>query len=348
MRAIGVMAAVLLACCGGRHGGRDAGDEIPDVGGEELVEDVTPETTGDPDLDGGEVLDAGGDPGEDAGDAEPDAWEYERGSLGSCLLDPSCERVGITSHMGAWTATVPGNSMAAYRRAYDLGADAIEADVRVSRDGVPFMIHDDEITMYQSVMCAGRVISESDAADIDGCLLVPSLTETIPSFDEFVTWARGKILIHLDIKQSEHIEVMVEQITAYGAQDFVFIAASVGEATTVVPGVASADRVYFLLRVGSVADVDEALGSLRAPNFFMLEGDRSWDDPPVSEIEMLAQIARVHADGLRIMASSDIYSATVADHQHLFDMGFDYVLSYNTANGVEAARSENVSRGYPP
>jgi len=30
------------------------------------------------------------------------------------------------------------------------------------------------------------------------------------------------------------------------------------------------------------------------------------------------------------------------------DMGFDMVLSYGTANGVEAARIENVSRGYPP
>ena len=55
-----------------------------------------------------------------------------------------------------------------------------------------------------------------------------------------------------------------------------------------------------------------------------------------------------HAAGLRIMASSDQYAATVADHQHLFDMGFDMVLSYNCENGVTAARAENAARGLPP
>jgi hypothetical protein len=102
------------------------------------------------------------------------------------------------------------------------------------------------------------------------------------------------------------------------------------------------------LRVGSVLEVDLALADLRRPNIFLLEGDRSWPDTGVDETAMLDQIARVHAAGLRIMASSDLYAATVADHQHLFDMGFDMVLSYNCENGVTAARAENAARGLPP
>lgn len=281
--------------------------------------------------------------------AEEEApWEYVRGSLASCLLDPGCRRVGIESHMGAWTAAIPGNSMAAYRRAWELGADAIEADIRVSRDGVPFMIHDDAITLYESILCAGKVISESDASEIDGCLLLPSLTETIPSFDEFVTWARGRILIHLDVKETDDVQTMVEQIVAYGAEDFVFIAISQGEAAVLLPTIPDADRVYFVMRVGSVADVDAALTTLRSPNIFMFEGDRTWDTPPVDETQMRVQVARVHDAALRIMASSDQYAATIDNHLQLFDMGFDYVLSYNTENGVEAARQVNIARGYPP
>ena len=284
----------------------------------------------------------------DMAEEEDAPLEYVRGSLASCLLNPDCNRVGINSHMGAWTAAIPGNSMAAYIRAWEFGADAIEADMRVSADGVPFMIHNDEITLYESIMCAGKVVSESPAEEIDGCLLLPSLTETIPSFDEFVTWARGKIIIHLDIKESDHIEIMVEQILAYDAVDFVFIAVSMGEARTIVPEIADESSVYFTMRVGSVANIDEALTTLRRPNIFMLEGDRTWDSPPVDEAAMMVQVARVHDEGLRMMASSSQYLPSVAEHREIFDMGFDTILSYGCENGVEAARQENEERGYPP
>jgi glycerophosphoryl diester phosphodiesterase len=356
-------AAVCFLSCGGKTTSGDS--ELDDGGGDSTHDMIGEDETGpsedplpDPEV---EALDGEEDSPDDvvpevedldaleedlAG--EEDAWEYERGSLASCLLNPDCGRVGIASHMGAWTAAIPGNSMAAYRRAWELGADGIEADVRVSADGVPFMIHDDEITLYESVLCAGKVVSESPASEIDGCLLLPSLTETIPSFDEFVTWARGKILIHLDVKDTENIQVMVEQILAHGAEDFVFIAVSTGEARDIVPTIPNQESVYFLLRVGSVADIDAALGELSRPNIFMLEGDRSWDSPPVDEAAMTVQVARVHDAGLRIMASSDQYTATVANHLELFAMGFDFVLSYNTENGVEAARQENLARGYTP
>jgi hypothetical protein len=356
----GIIAFMVTACGGGGGGKEDDGqtEEAADVpldgdeeaAGDPAADEAVPEPVED------EASEAAADTVEDEAIEDADAAdvaeeeeappEYVRGSLASCLLDRGCGRVGVTSHMGAWTAAIPGNSMAAFRRAWELGADAIESDIRVSADGVPFMIHDDEITLYESLLCAGKVVSESTADEIDNCLLLPSLTETIPTFEEFVTWARGKILIHLDVKETDALGVMVEQIIARGAQDFVFIAISSGEALDVVPSIPGSDGVYFLLRVGSVPEVDLALGDLRRPNIFMLEGDRTWDT--VDETQMMVQVGRVHDGGLRIMASSDQYTPTIADHLHLYDMGFDYVLSYNCENGVEAAREENIARGYPP
>ncbi len=148
-------------------------------------------------------------------------------------------------------------------------------------------------------------------------------------------------MIHIDIKESAHIEVMVQQIHAYAAEDFVFIAISVNEATNLLPGIADADSVYFLLRVKSINDIDAALTTLSRPNIFMLEGERTWDNPPVDEAAMMLQVERVHQAGLRMMASSDKYLATVQNHLDIFAMGFDYILSYNCANGVEAASQVN-------
>jgi glycerophosphoryl diester phosphodiesterase len=46
----------------------------------------------------------------------------------------------VVAHRGV-TARAPGNTMAAFRAALELGADAVELDVRLSRDGVPMVHH---------------------------------------------------------------------------------------------------------------------------------------------------------------------------------------------------------------
>lgn len=47
----------------------------------------------------------------------------------------------IIGHRGA-SALAPENTLAAFSRAFDDGADGVELDVRLARDGVPVVIHD--------------------------------------------------------------------------------------------------------------------------------------------------------------------------------------------------------------
>ena len=50
----------------------------------------------------------------------------------------------IIGHRGA-SAVAPENTMAAFREAIATGSDGIEFDVRLSRDGVPVIIHDNNL-----------------------------------------------------------------------------------------------------------------------------------------------------------------------------------------------------------
>lgn len=50
----------------------------------------------------------------------------------------------IIGHRGA-SAKAPENTIAAFRMAVDAGADGIEFDVRLTRDGVPVVIHDSNL-----------------------------------------------------------------------------------------------------------------------------------------------------------------------------------------------------------
>jgi len=50
----------------------------------------------------------------------------------------------VLAHRGA-SLVAPENTLAAFRHAVELGADAIETDVRATRDGVPVLIHDPDV-----------------------------------------------------------------------------------------------------------------------------------------------------------------------------------------------------------
>lgn len=50
----------------------------------------------------------------------------------------------IIGHRGA-SANAPENTLAAFRMALDIGADGLEFDVQLSKDGVPVVIHDHDL-----------------------------------------------------------------------------------------------------------------------------------------------------------------------------------------------------------
>jgi len=81
--------------------------------------------------------------------ADPVAGLQERkaGSPGAARFPRSPPLTGpeVVAHRGA-SAQAPEHTMAAYRRAADLGADAVECDVRMTRDGVLVCVHDRQIS----------------------------------------------------------------------------------------------------------------------------------------------------------------------------------------------------------
>src|SRR6188768_1761073 len=62
-------------------------------------------------------------------------------SLRKTFLDASSSNVMVASHR-ATHHVFPENSLMAIEEAIKLGVDIIEIDVKVSKDGVPFLMHD--------------------------------------------------------------------------------------------------------------------------------------------------------------------------------------------------------------
>ncbi|HEU5460504.1 MAG TPA: glycerophosphodiester phosphodiesterase family protein [Pyrinomonadaceae bacterium] len=86
----------------------------------------------------------------------------------------------IIGHRGA-SAVAPENTMVAFREAIAAGSDGIEFDVRLTRDGVPVIIHDNTLrrTTGQPHRVADLTWSELEALDVG----VPSLEQLFTLFE---------------------------------------------------------------------------------------------------------------------------------------------------------------------
>jgi len=111
----------------------------------------------------------------------------------------------IIGHRGA-SARAPENTMAAFRLALEERADGIEFDVRLSRDGVPFVIHDDNLrrTGLDPHQVADLKASELKKIDV-GKWFDPICfaNEPLPTLKEVLDFFESKVgLLYLEMKSS--------------------------------------------------------------------------------------------------------------------------------------------------
>ena len=109
------------------------------------------------------------------------------------------------AHRGAHQ-THPENSLAAFERAIDLGADGIELDVHATRDGIVVVHHDPVVHARHPQQPARVAIAELSAVELEQFPLsdgtrVPSLYETLDAIGDRAT-------VYVEIK-ARYIEPLV-------------------------------------------------------------------------------------------------------------------------------------------
>ncbi|MDN3549540.1 glycerophosphodiester phosphodiesterase family protein [Mucilaginibacter aquaedulcis] len=124
----------------------------------------------------------------------------------SQLHDPNDKHVMVTAHRGDWR-DAPENSLEAYKRAIELGVDVIEIDLNKTSDGVIVIMHDG--TIDRTTNGKGKP-SDYTLAEIKKFHLRNGLgrvtRHTIPTLEEVMTLAKGKVLVNLDKSYPYYIE----------------------------------------------------------------------------------------------------------------------------------------------
>jgi glycerophosphoryl diester phosphodiesterase len=145
----------------------------------------------------------------------------------SLLLFPAVHaetrRVVAIAHRGEHLHH-PENTMPAFVEAVRLGADYIEVDVRTTADGKLVLSHDGSVDRCTNGKgeVAKMTFDEVRALDA-GIRMGPEFAGTVvPTFDEVLDYARGKINVYVDVKQVAPKD-LVDHIVEHGMTDHVVI-----------------------------------------------------------------------------------------------------------------------------
>jgi glycerophosphoryl diester phosphodiesterase len=121
--------------------------------------------------------------------------------INKAFLSPTSKTVQIAAHRGVHN-DLPENSLPAFKKAIELGIDIIEVDVRHTKDDSLVIMHD--ATVNRMTNGKGRVDEFTFSALRELRLTCnEQLTdEKIPTLEEVLILAKGKILVDLDLKTS--------------------------------------------------------------------------------------------------------------------------------------------------
>ncbi len=122
----------------------------------------------------------------------------------------------FVAHRGA-SGSYPENTMLSFSKAVEYGADVVELDVRVSRDGVPIVFHDN--TLDRLVGLPGK-IGDYDYKDIKTFRVGG---EPIPSLEEALDYLVDHVGVFIEVKEDVAIQAVTNIIIDNGYEENVAV-----------------------------------------------------------------------------------------------------------------------------
>src|SRR6266508_4424456 len=102
----------------------------------------------------------------------------------------------IYAHRGA-SATEPENTLRAFRRALDIGAEGIEFDVHLTADRVPVVIHDRNVARTTNGRGNVDELTLAELTELDA-----GNSERIPTFHDVLDLVGDRVHLDVEIKQA--------------------------------------------------------------------------------------------------------------------------------------------------
>lgn len=238
------------------------------------------------------------------------------------------EKIVVISHRGEHLHH-PENTIPAFQAAIDAGADYFEADIRTTSDGKLVLMHDNKVdrTTGATGLVKDMTFDQIRALDA-GAKFSPQFAGTkVPTFDEALELAHGKIGIYVDTKDADPQQLvdaivrhdMQDHVVIYGNPFFLYEVHKIRPSLKIMPESENAEVCKLLVR------------SLRPEVIAYSAGDFTEDVIPCAK----QANAKIYVDRM----STD----NPAGWQQAIDMGADGIQTDRPAELVEYLRAHNMA-----
>lgn len=180
----------------------------------------------------------------------------------------------VYAHRGA-SAEFPENTMAAFRRALELGADGIELDVHLSRDGHPVVIHDE--TVDRTTNGTGA-IAEMTLAALK--TLDAGAGETIPTLGEVLDLVGDALHVDIEVKANAAGEAVLKELEGRSSR---WLISSFDWDVLRYVRTKSADAELWVLTIGATDEAIAAAKEVGSPALAILQ--KALDEDIVAHIK---------------------------------------------------------------
>jgi len=244
-----------------------------------------------------------------------------------CFADFACTSPLVVGHRHA-NPFAPENSLSGARAAILLGVDIIETDVRLSSDGHVVLIHDGDVN--RTTNGTGDV-SSFTLAELQQLTVEPEADDPpgdfscdrIPTIDELFAVTRGKIVVELEVKNTQAGVKAAEYLRDNNLYGEAFLLCSPSECAAARAVVAD---VPIMTRPQEAGEVTAELAYTPPPIIVHIDAVPTfWTDDIVSQIH--AANAKVFANAFILGDGAALGLGDLSQYDQLFDGGIDVIQS---------------------
>lgn len=248
--------------------------------------------------------------------------------LAAFLTIPLMQPPLVSAHRGGM-GNVSSNTLEQFENAIRSKTDIIEMDLRLTKDGVVVVYHDEKLDEGKN---CDRAIKDYTWAEIQKCPLARS-GHKIPSFEQVLARVQGRAIVDAEFKDPAVIAPAILLVQKYFAHDWTYF--QTGNSRQEYAAARAADaRVALQFKATTDEDMVWA-ASVNDQNLIIIEMDK--------DFVSASRIARVHDLGKFVKVNSWRYDLVQelfsAKCRHVWNMGVDIAMTNNTASCVSQKKA---------
>ena len=257
-------------------------------------------------------------------------------TISATLANPDFKQVLATGHRGA-PLHAPENTIPSFQQAVEFGADIIETDVRITRDGHFVIFHDDTVTRLtgETGTIEERTLAEVRQLEIQLAEFPNFPKQKVLTLEEALRYLHGRVITYLDHKTGP-VAKLAQEVLRLQATDHAYIVVRTPQAAREARAVSPALHLMAAITAEEPESLIDLFLPLR-PTLFEL--------PPVYLTP--ENVERLRGQGIRVFtnAMGAETERPYVTYQYLLYRGADIIQTDHLDQLVPYLHIFNATRG---